>query len=156
MRRSERWWPALLAGTFWSLPVATQAQTATATAIQQYLTEQFHGCSLYAYQENFRGPLPGADRPVAIASYTIKSCGGGNNYARTVGVFYAVNGKVQQFKAATPIDGPDVDDPSGVTVQGDRITVRSSAYAPDDPRCCPSLKRTASYRLMNGAIVLAR
>ena len=73
-----------------------------------------------------------------------------------MGVFFAANGKVQQFKAASPIDGPDVDDRSGVTVQGELITVRSSAYAPDDPRCCPSLKRTASYRLVNGAIVPAR
>jgi len=143
----------LAAGAMW---LAAAAHAQTETAIQQYLTQQFKGCSLYGYQENFRGTMPGAGQPVVIASYTIESCGGGNNYGRTVGVFYAANGKVRQFKQpAVPISGPDIDDRDGVTVQGDRITVRWSDYAPDDPRCCPSLKRTSSYRLVDGAIVPA-
>jgi hypothetical protein len=101
--------------------------------------------------------VPGAGQPVVIASFTIEGCGGRNNYGRTVGVFYEANGIVRRFKPpAVPVGGPDVDDPNGVTVQGDRITVRWSDYAPDDPRCCPSLKRTTSYRLSNGTIVPAR
>lgn len=151
----ETWLSAMAASVY--IAAVTGAHAQSAAAIQKYLTAQSKGCSLYAYQENFRGALQGAGRPVVIAAYTLESCGGGNNYMRTVGVFYEADGKVQQFKPpASPIAGPDVDDREGVTVQGDRITVRSSAYAPSDPRCCPSLKKTTVYILVNGAIVLAR
>jgi hypothetical protein len=152
MRSLEWWLPVVTAVVVSVLPTATHAQTSA--AIQKYLHQQARGCSLYAYQENFRGKLPGAEMPVTIATYTLESCSGGNDAVRTVGVFYEANGAVHQLKRpARPIDGPDVEDSAGVTIQGDRITIRFSDYAPTDPRCCPSLKRTRSYKLLNGAIV---
>ena len=51
-------------------------------------------------------------------------------------------------RATNPIAGPDIDDPTGVTVVGNVI-------APNDARCCPSLKPTMRYRVMNGGIVPA-
>ena len=129
----------------------------SSATIQTYLSEANKNCSLYAYQENFRGRIPGADHPITIASYTVESCGGSNQAERTVGVFYEADGRVKQYKPPDPpIPGPDVDDRNGVTVRGTQITVRYSDYGPDDPRCCPSLKRTANYRLTNGGIVPVR
>jgi hypothetical protein len=155
MHLLEAWRSAMAAAIF--AAAVTSAHAQPAAAIQKYLAAQSKNCSLYSYQENFRGTLPGADRPVVIAAYTLESCGGGNDYMRTVGVFYEADGKVHQFNPpATPIAGPDVDDRDGVTVRGDRIVIRSSAYAPNDPRCCPSLKKTTAYKLVNAAIVPAR
>lgn len=141
-----------MAGTL-VLMVGAHAQTPA--AIQRYLADQHKGCSIYGYYEYFRGMAAGIPEPVTIASYTIELCGGGNNFARTVGVFYESNGKVRQFKSP-PINGPDLGDPSGVTVRGDQFTVRSLAYGPNDARCCPSIKQTATYRLMNGTVVAVR
>jgi hypothetical protein len=154
MRLSPWLLPVLTIGTL-SLSVAS-AEAQSAEAIQRFLAQQATGCSLYGYREYFHGTMPGADQPVTIASYTFEGCGGGNDYARTVGVFYEAGGQVRQMKRpSTAVDGPDVNDASGVVVQGNKITVRYSAYAPDDARCCPSLKKTARYKLANGAIIPA-
>jgi hypothetical protein len=141
-----------------ALPVSfAGARAQSAADIQRDLNRRSPGCSLYAYQEYFRGQIPGMKPPVTIAAYTLEGCGGGNNYARTVGAFYEAHGEVQQFTPPTPpVPGPDVGDRDAVTVRGNRITVRYKDYAANDPRCCPSLKRSARYILRHGAIVAAR
>ena len=58
--------------------------------------------------------------------------------------------------SAAGIPGPDKGDRHGVTVRGDRMTVRYSDYAPQDPRCCPSLHKVATFRLVNRAIIPGR
>ncbi|HQN19641.1 MAG TPA: LppP/LprE family lipoprotein, partial [Syntrophobacteraceae bacterium] len=40
-----------------------------------------------------------------------------------------------------------------MSIQGDEITVTGATYAPDDPRCCPSLETTATYRLTGSTLV---
>lgn len=40
-----------------------------------------------------------------------------------------------------------------MSIQGDEITVTGATYAPDDPRCCPSLETTTTYRLTGSALV---
>jgi hypothetical protein len=155
MRLTQLWLPVIAIGAFFVPLATTEAQSAD--AIQKFLAQQAKGCSLYGYREYFRGTMPGANQPIGIASYTIEGCNGGNGYARTIGVFYEAGGKIRQMKRpSAPIVGPDVDDPTGVTVQGDQITIQYSAYAPDDARCCPSLKKTAHYKLANDAIVPTR
>lgn len=155
MRLAKICLPMLACVVLWSSHDRVYGQSSA--AIQKYLGQQNKGCSLYAYQESFRGAITGVDQPVTIASYTLEGCGGGNDYARTVGVFYEAGGQIWQYKPPSPaISGPDVDDRGGVTVHGDQITVRYSDYGPSDPRCCPSLKRTARYRLSNGGIVPVR
>lgn len=131
------------------------ARGQSTTSIQRYLAEQNKDCSIYAYQEKFRGTVPGIAQPVTVAAYTLESCGGGNTYSRTVGVFYGSDSKVERFKAPQ-IEGPSVDDRNGVAVRGDRLIVRSLTYAPNDARCCPTVKRTMTYRLTDGVVVPAQ
>jgi len=155
MRLAKIRLPVLAFAALFSLDNRVYGQSSV--AIQKHLAQQNKGCSLYAYQESFHGAIPGADQPVTIASYTLEGCGGGNDYARTVVVFYETGGQVRQYKPPSPgISGPDVDDRNGVVVSGDQITVRYSDYGPGDARCCPTLKRTARYRLTNGGIVPVR
>lgn len=40
-----------------------------------------------------------------------------------------------------------------MSIQGDEITATMARYAPDDPRCCPSLETTATYRLTGSTLV---
>jgi len=40
-----------------------------------------------------------------------------------------------------------------MSIQGNEITVTGATYAPDDPRCCPSLETTATYRLTGSTLV---
>jgi hypothetical protein len=114
-------------------------------------------CSIQGYEEFFRGAIPGFSQPVIIAAYTIEGCGGGNNWGRAVSVFYSAGGSVREFKQPSPgVRGPDIGDKHGVTVSGDRLTVRYSDYGPNDAHCCPSLHKTATFRLVNGAIIPSR
>ena len=133
------------------------ARAQSADAIQKYLAARAPECSIYGYEEYFRGSIPGMSQSVTVAAYTVEGCGGGNNWARFVSAFYSPDGSVREFgHSAAGIPGPDIGDRRGVTVRGDRMTVRYSDYAPQDPRCCPSLHKTAAYRLVNGAIVPGR
>jgi LppP/LprE lipoprotein len=137
-----------------AVPAAAHAQSAE--AIQKYLTAHARGCTLYGYREYYRGKIPGIDQTVAIAAYTLESCGGGNNYARTVDVFYGTDAAVRQMRQPMQgVPGPDADDPNGVTLVGDTMTVRYSDYAEADPRCCPSLKRSARFRITNAGVIPA-
>ena len=133
------------------------ARAQSADAIQKYLAARAPECSIYGYEEYFRGSIPGMSQPVTVAAYTVEGCGGGNNWERFVSAFYLSNGGVREFKhSAAGIPGPDIGDRRGVTVRGDRMTVRYSDYAPQDPRCCPSLHKVATFRLVNGAIFPGR
>ncbi len=136
------------------LALATPAHAQTADAIQKHILAQNPRCSLFAYNEHHRGPVPGLPDPVVIAAYTIEGCVG-NDYRRTIGVFHLQNGRIATFRTP-PIDGPSPTEKGAFALQGDRIIIRSPAYAPDDPRCCPSLQRTATYRLTPGAVTAVR
>lgn len=136
------------------LAAASPARAQSGDAIQKHLLVQNPRCSLFAYQELHRGPVAGLPDPVVIAAFTIEGCVG-NDYRRTVGVFHLQNGRIASFRTPT-IEGPSPDDKGAFTLQGDRITIRSLAYGPNDPRCCPSLQRTAIYRLTPGAVTAVR
>ncbi|MBN9562614.1 MAG: hypothetical protein J0H14_18085 [Alphaproteobacteria bacterium] len=141
-----------MTAAIFSVLMSKGACAQTAAEIQKYLAQQSKECSLYAYQENFRGMIPGMPQAITVASYTIESCNGGNNAFRTVGVFYEENGKVRQFMGPRhPISGP-----VSVTIHGDRLTVHSLEYGPNDARCCPTVRHIANYRLANGAITATR
>ena len=76
-------------------------------------------CSIYGYEEYFRGSIPGMSQPVTVAAYTVEGCGGGNNWARFVSAFYLSDGGVREFgHSAAGIPGPDIGDRRGVTVRG--------------------------------------
>ena len=148
-RASQVYWRS----EFVLLSNSVTARAQSADAIQKYLAAHAQGCSLYGYEEYFRGSIPGMSQPVAVAAYTVEGCGGGNNWGRFVSAFYLSNGGVREFKhSAAGIPGPDIGDRRGATVRGDRMTVRYSDYAPQDPRCRPSLHKVATFRLVNGAI----
>src|SRR4051812_21567551 len=96
-----------------SAPLGAYAQSAG--SIQKYLAAQNQECSIYGYEEFFRGAIPGFSQPVTIAAYTVEGCGGGNNWGRTVSVFYSTGGSVREFKQPSPgVRGPDVGDKRGV------------------------------------------
>ncbi len=134
------------------LLAATGAQAQSASAIQAHITRSNPGCDIFRPEEAYRGPLPGAPVPVVVMVYTLEGCGGGNNWGRVFGVFGQQGGRIVEYRQSSPprfmVDGARV--ANGV------IEVNGLGYGPSDPRCCPSQRLRARFRLADGAVVPAR
>ena len=119
--------------------------------IRAHIAAENPGCDVSRLEEAFRGALPGAAGHVVVAVYTVEGCGGGNNWVSQFGVFSEEANRVVQY--ALP-------DPPAFVVESARVAnavikVAGLDYAPDDGRCCPSIRREAQYRVTGRAVAPA-
>jgi hypothetical protein len=142
----------LLSGLAAACLSAAPALAQTESAIRAQIAAANRGCDVNGPQIVHRGALPGAPGPVAVATYGLEGCGGGNNWSSTFGVFAEQGGRVVAYRVASPPRWP-VD---GVRVEGGMLVVSGLDYGPNDPRCCPSIRRQARYTLSGGSVVPAR
>jgi hypothetical protein len=124
-----------------ALPASAQAQRLA--AIRAHIAAANPGCEVTRLDEAHRGAVAGAAGHVVVAVFTVEGCGGGNNWASQLGVFSEEAGRVIEY--ALP-------DPPGFVVDSARVSkgiiaVNGLDYAPDDGRCCPSLRVAARYRI---------
>ncbi len=87
-----------------------------------------------------------------VATYTLESCTGGNDYRRFIGVFYEDRGQIGEFRYVSA-------QPTGVvgaTVFNGQINVQMKHLGPNDARCCPSVSRNATYKLADGRLIQTR
>jgi hypothetical protein len=136
---------ALLIATLAATPAAAQSQA----ALRAHIAATNRGCTVNGPQVVHRGPLPGAAEPVVVATYGLESCGGGNDWLSTFGVFAQQGGRF----VSLPIRNPPRWVVDGVRVDGGVLVVRGLDYGPDDGRCCPSIRREARFRLSGGTVV---
>lgn len=143
---------ATLHGLAAALLLAMPAMAQSEAAIRAQIAAANRGCTVNGPQVMHRGPVAGGTAPVAVATYGLEGCGGGNNWVSTFGVFAQQGGRVVELRMPSPPRWP-VD---GVRVEGGMIVVSGLDYGPNDGRCCPSIRRQARYALSGGTVVPAR
>jgi hypothetical protein len=124
-----------------ALPGPAQAQNLV--AIRAHIAAGHPGCDIARLDEAYRGALAGAAGHVVVAVYTVEGCGGGNNWVSRFGVFSEEVGRVVEYTLA---DAPNFVVDHAEVAKG-LIDVSGLAYAPDDGRCCPSIRSAARYRI---------
>lgn len=85
---------------------------------------------------------------VSVVVVPAEGCGGGNNWATFFKVFYN-DGKSSTESSAVPM----VD---SVKIKENVITLSSTTYAEDDPRCCPSLHEETKYKFNGNKLTALR
>jgi hypothetical protein len=121
-------------------------------AIEAFIKRANAGCDLQKYREVYRGRLAGSSEPITVATFSVEGCGGGNNWSSEFGIFSENSGIVREWQQ-TPTPEGQVSD---IAVRNGRLIVRSLDYKPDDPHCCPSMRRQSVYTLRNGRAVAVR
>lgn len=144
-RRAPRL-PALAALVVLAGPAAAQDQA----ALERHVTEvAYRGCTLSILRVVHRGPLPGTEGPVVVATYDIEGCAGGNNSAQRLGVFRDTGGSIDLIRPPLP-EPVSVDT---ARVEGGRIIIEGQRWSREDARCCPSIPVTLAFRLRDGVLV---
>lgn len=122
-------------------------------AIVRQIQLQHRGCVIQNPREAFRGPVEGLATPIVIVTYTYEGCDGSNSWRATFGIFHEDRSGRLVGLRITP-------EPRFVVrtarVENGRIEVSGLDYGPGDPRCCPSIRRTAAYAVRGNAAVLSR
>lgn len=88
-----------------------------------------------------------AGQPRKVALYGVEGCGCGNAWWTSVSVLDMDNNEVDSWGKG--IFGFSPDD---VAIRGGAIILTGMDYAPDDARCCPSIKKRQILRLVNGKL----
>ena len=140
---------ALLGAT--ALSATARATLPRDEAVQALLRSSNPTCAIVGYHSIFSGPVGAEKLNVIVSQYGVESCGGGNNSAASFGVFTEHGGAVRQLS----VDPMPTGQIQSVSVSHGRITVLSLSYGPNDPRCCPSIRRKNSYIIHEGNVVLA-
>jgi hypothetical protein len=94
------------------------------------------------------GDLNGDGIPETVVLYTIESQGGSNNYIQYLVVF----GRRDRHLVAithTPVGGKSRRSVELGSVTHQRVNLETLSYAPKDASCCPSMKATTSYVLLD-------
>jgi hypothetical protein len=113
-------------------------------------TRDVRDCAETNRSKPAQGDLDGDGISEAAIYYNVIGCGGGTHTESEVAVFrHGPAGWVHAAGLAMPED-VTVD---SVAIRGGRLLVATLAYGANDPRCCPSLKRTLKYRLADGRLV---
>lgn len=139
---------AILAAT---LLGASPAPAQSLDAITRHLAEMHRGCDIYNPRVSYHGALAGAPAPVVIVAYTYEGCVG-NDWATAFGVFFEEDGRLASYRIASA--PPWVVE--RIRVRRGVIEVTGLDYAPGDPRCCPTQRRSARYVLRGDTIIPAR
>lgn len=129
-----------------ALPAAAGAQSLA--AIRTHIAAANPGCDVVRLDEAYRGAVAGAAGHVVVVVYTVEGCGGGNNWASLLGVFSEEAGRIAPYS---------LPDPPAFVVQSAQVAkgvveVNGRDYAPNDGRCCPSLRVTARYRIIGRTV----
>ena len=95
--------------------------------------------------------LSGAAALVVVLVYTLEGCGGGNNGARLFGVFAENGARIIAYR----VERPPAWSVDTARVIAGRIEVAGLAYGPNDPRCCPTLRRSSRYMVDGRTVVPA-
>jgi hypothetical protein len=87
-----------------------------------------------------RGSQAGSSPRAAVLVYSVASCGGGNSWAEEISVQQVLGNKLESMSglAESSFAGTE-----SVSFAGDNVTFELDTYSDDDPRCCPSIRRTA-------------
>lgn len=126
------------------------APAATDPRILALLKAGNRGCDV-ASASVVPGAVRGEAGPVRVVQYAVEGCGGGNNWASLMGVVIERGGKLALVEPAPLVDGQV----ESVAVRDGVIVVDAMAYAPSDPRCCPSRAVHRRLVLSNGKLVRA-
>ena len=77
--------------------------------------------------------------------------GPGNGYAQYLAVFIRTNGKLVPLDHAT-VGGKFYRAAKLIAIQEGVINLATTAYAPKDPTCCPTIKGTTQYQLVDNKL----
>ncbi len=144
------WVTAILLGASCATDTAMAAPP-TDDAVKTAIRAANPDSDIDGFQRVYGGTL-GMQKEVTIAIYTTVPSGGGNITATNFGVFVRREGIVAQL-----LNEPE---PAGqirsVAIHGRHLLATWMSYRPDDPRCCPSERHTASYMVGYNAVVQGR
>ncbi len=107
------------------------------------------GCSFRVAQSDQwrRADIDGDGQEDIIAPYVTESCGGGNYWGLSVGIFQRAGNGVKLIGSGH-VEGTI----EKIAVNGARIVVQTLGYGPDDARCCPTKKSSEAFLWSNGAL----
>jgi len=93
------------------------------------------------------GKLSGIDGEIVVAAYTLEGCGGGNFWGQHLVVLDVSNGTARKLAITA---GPLFEE---LRIADGRLSADVTSYAPDDARCCPSLKANKSFSISGQTLV---
>jgi len=147
---------SVLAAIVWCAMFSSAATAAgdDAAAIDRFIATQArreHGAEYRDARQIVVGKLSGVASPQTVVLYTIESQGGSNDHAQYLAVFVSRSG------ALLPVARIDAGGKSRRSVELKSITdgaimLATVGYAADDASCCPSVKGTTRYVLVNGML----
>ena len=134
-----------------ALSGAASAQTLDTVARQVRL--QHRGCVIHDLREVYRGPVEGMQGPIVVVSYIFDSCDGSPAWRGTFGVFH-------EDRTGTLVPLRIVPEarliPRTGNLENGQLRLSGAEYARTDPRCCPSVRRTATYVVRGNQFALIR
>jgi hypothetical protein len=95
------------------------------------------------------GDLDHDGTPDVAVLFTIE--GPGNGYAQYLAVFLRTNGKLVPLDHAT-VGGKFYRAAKLISVQDGIINLATTSYAAHDPTCCPTIKGTTQYQLVDNKL----
>jgi hypothetical protein len=95
------------------------------------------------------GDLNHDDTPDVAVLFTIE--GPGNGYAQYLAVFIRTDGKLTPLDHAT-VGGKLYRAAKLIAIQNGVINLTTTAYAAKDPACCPTIKGTTQYQLIDNKL----
>ena len=107
-------------------------------------------CELTHFQVIHQGTLLQEPRFVSVIWVGTEGCGGSNSSESSVQVLVNQAGRLRPLPFALGANHPG--QVTGVRMQDSNIIVEGMSLSPDDPRCCPTLKRAQTYVVMDGRV----
>jgi len=136
---------------FLALAGPASAQQFDAAARQVRL--QHRGCVIHDLREVYRGPIEGMAQPIVVVSYVFDSCDGSPAWRGTFSVFHEDRtGTLVALRIA-----PEARLVArNANLENGQLRMSGLEYARSDLRCCPSIRRTATYVVRGNQFTLVR
>jgi len=129
--------------------LAARGQRGDAAIIAKFIASQEsydNGHEAKDYRTVLRGDLNHDGVPDAAVLYTLEGGNRTNNYVRHLAVFVRTNGTLVPAAHAV-VGGKNYRAIVMKAIQDNVILCDTTAYAPNDPTCCPTIKGSTRYIL---------
>jgi hypothetical protein len=134
------------------------AQTADKTAIDKFISAQAtreHGEEYPDARKVVTGDLDGDGIAETVVLYTIEGQNGSNHHTQYLAPFTRANRQLVHL-THTSVGSKSYRDVELDSITNRLINLTTTAFAKNDPTCCPTLKGKAWFRLALGKLVAVK
>ncbi|HUI42698.1 MAG TPA: hypothetical protein VL523_12090 [Terriglobia bacterium] len=133
---------------------ASDAERSDAATIEKFIASQEsdeNGQQAENYTKVVKGDLNHDGIPDAAVLYTLEGGNGTNGYVQYLAAFVRVNGRLVHA-AHKPVGGRLYRAVEIKWIKDNLILLNTTGYGAQDPECCPTLKGTTRYALVDNTL----